>query len=125
MTKIDSRYKLYIDLDYTISLINRKFVLNNNISIKKISTIINIKDINNKKHNASEYIYLKLFFHKLANIALIEREFHIVNNLTIIALIDINIIKLKRITLNFGNNAAIFECYNNTFIFIKVYSYSK
>ena len=100
-------------------------MLNNNILIKKISTIINIKDINNKKHNVSEYIRLKLFFYKLANIVLIEREFHIVDNLTVTALIDINIIKSKRITLDFGNNIAIFECYNNTSILIKVYSYNK
>ena len=100
-------------------------MLNNNISIKKISTIMNIKDINNKKHNASEYIRLKLFFYESANIALIEREFHIVDNLTTIALIDINIIKSKRITLDFDNNVAIFECCDNTSIFIKVYNYSK
>ena len=87
--------------------------------------MINIKDINNKKYNVSEYIRLKLFFHRLANIALIEREFYIINNLTIIALIDINIIKSKRITLDFGNDVAIFEYYNNTSILIKVYSYNK
>ena len=100
-------------------------MLDNNISIKKMSTVINIKGINNKKHNASEYIRLKLFFHKLADIALIEREFHIVDNLTVIALIDINIIKSKRITLDFDNNVAIFGCCDNTSILIKVYSYSK
>ena len=125
LTKIDSRYKLYVDLDYTISLIDRKFVLNNNIFIKKISTVMNIKGINNKKYNVSEYIRLKLFFYKLADIALIEREFHIVDDLTITVLIDIDIIKLKRITLDFGNNAAIFEYYNNISISIEVHSYSK
>ena len=99
-------------------------MLDNNIPIKKIFTIINIKDINNRKHNVSEYIRLKLFFYKLA-IALIEREFHIVNNLTAIAFIDINIIKLKKVSLNFNNDIAIFKCYDNTSIFIKIYSYSK
>ena len=86
---------------------------------------MNIKDISNKKYNASEYIRLKLFFYELANIALIEREFHIINNLTVIALININIIKLKRITLDFGNDTAIFEYCDNISISIKVYSYSK
>ena len=98
-------------------------MLNNNIFIKKISTVINIKGINNKKYNVSEYIRLKLFFYELADIALIEREFHIVDDLTITVLIDIDIIKLKRITLDFGNNTAIFGYYNNTSISIEVHSY--
>ena len=100
-------------------------MLDNNIPIKKISTIINIKDINNKKYNVSEYIRIKLYFVELASIALIEREFHVIDNLTVTALIDINIIKLKRINLNFNNNIVRFEYYNDVLVPIKVYSYNK
>ena len=37
-----------------------------------MSTVINFKDINNKKYNVSEYIRIKLYFAELANIILIE-----------------------------------------------------
>ena len=90
-----------------------------------MSTVMNIKGINNKKHNVSEYIRIKLYFAGSADVILIEREFHVINNLTVTALIDINIIKLERISLNFGTDIVRFEYYNDVLVSIEVYSYSK
>ena len=55
-------YNLYFDIDYIISLINRKFLLEAFLDaiIKRISIFITIKGIDNKKYNASEYIRLKI-----------------------------------------------------------------
>ena len=100
-------------------------MLNNNILIKKIPTIMNIKGIDNKKYNVSEYIRIKLYFAELASVALIKQEFHVIDNLTVTALIDINIIKPERISLDFDNDIVRFECCDDVFVSIKVYSYDK
>lgn len=90
-----------------------------------MSIIINIKGIDDKKYNVSKYIRIKLYFIELADMTLIEREFHVVNNLTATTLIDIDIIKLERISLDFNTNVVRFECCNDVSMSIKVYSYSK
>ena len=96
-------YKLYFDIKYIISLINRIFLSENysTIKIKKISTLIIIKRINNNKYEVSEYIRIKIYFsNKNKIIILIEREFYIIDNLIIKTLIEINIIKSKEIILD-------------------------
>ena len=55
-----------------MSLINKKFVLNNEILIKKIFIIINVKDINKRKYNVNKYIRIKLYFFKSNNVTLIK-----------------------------------------------------
>ena len=60
-----------------------------------------IKEINNNKYEISEYIRIKMYLsNKNKIIILIEREFYIIDNLTIKTLIDINIIKSKEIILD-------------------------
>ena len=60
-----------------------------------------MKEIKNKKHEASEYIKIKIYLlSKNKIITLIKREFHVVNNLIIKTFIKIDIIKLKDIILN-------------------------
>ena len=95
-------FNLYFDTSYIISLINRKFLRNNySIKIKKISTLIIIKGIRSEKHEASEYIRIKLYLlSKNGTVALIKREFYVINNLTAKALIRIDILKPEDIILN-------------------------
>ena len=95
-------YDLYFDIEYTISLIDRKFLLKvfPDALIKKISISITIKGIGDKKYNVSEYVRLKMWLLGGTATTLIERELYIINNLTIKALINIDIIKLKEITIN-------------------------
>ena len=86
-----------------MSLINRTFLSKNyfTIKIKKISILIIIKEINSNKYEVSEYIKIKIyFFNKNKIIILIEREFYIIDNLTIKTLIEIDIIKSKEIILD-------------------------
>ena len=96
-------YNLYFNIKYIISLINRTFLSENHSTtkIKKISTLIIIKEINSNKYEISEYIRIKIYlFNKNKIITLIRREFYIIDNLIVKTLIEINIIKLKEIILD-------------------------
>ena len=86
-----------------MSLINRTFLSENHsiAKIKKISTLIIIREINSNKYEASEYIKIKIYLsNKNKKTILIEREFYIIDNLTAKALIEIDIIKSKEIILD-------------------------
>ena len=62
---------------------------------------ITIKDIEIKRYKVNECIKIKIYlFNKNNNFILIKREFYIIDNLTIKALINIDIIKSKDIILN-------------------------
>ena len=96
-------YNLYFNIKYIISLINRTFLSENYFTtkIKKISTLITIKEINNNKYEISEYIRIKMYlFDKNKIIALIEREFYVIDNLIVKTLIEIDIMKSKEIILD-------------------------
>ena len=53
-------YELCFDIECTISLIDRKFLLNifSGIAIKKISSPITIREIDTNTHDVSEYVRL-------------------------------------------------------------------
>ena len=96
-------YNLCFDTGCIMSLINKTFLSENHptTKIKKMSTSITVKGINSNKHEASEYIKIKMYLSgKNEMIALIEREFHVVDNLTAKALIGIDIMKSKEIVLD-------------------------
>ena len=96
-------YNLYFNIKYIISLIDRVFLnkTHSTIKVKKISTLITIKEINSNKHEVSEYIRIKIYFSNKNKITiLIKREFYIIDNLTTKTLIKINIIKSKDIILD-------------------------
>ena len=100
-------FDLCFDIDYTISLINRIFLRENHLDakIKKMFTSIIVKGIRNKRHEASEYIRIKIYLSgKDSLITLIKREFYIVNGLITKALIDIDIMKSKGIVIDLQNN---------------------
>ena len=100
---LDLFYNLYFNIKCIISLINRTFLNKNysTIKVKKIFTLITIKEINNNKYEISEYIKIKIYLsNKNKIIILIKREFYIINNLIIKTLIEIDIIKLKEIILD-------------------------
>ena len=125
LTQTGRRHKLCLDSGCTMSLIDRKFVLDNNIPIKKMPTVMNVKGIGDRKHDASEYVRIKLHFFGPDGIALIEREFHVVDDLTATALIGIDIIKPEGICLDFGKDVAKFGCCDNLAIPIEVHSHGK
>lgn len=81
--------------------------------------LIIVKDINSKKHNVNKYIKIKIYLsNKNDVITLIKRKLHIVDNLTIKTLIEINIIKFKNIILDLEYNIIKIDVYQNYEIFI-------
>ena len=79
-------------------------------------------DIN--KYNTCEYVIIFIYIlSKNSKIALIRREFYIVDNLSIKILIKINIIKLEDIVLDTNKDLTIINLYNflkvSIFIIIK------
>ena len=60
---MDLFYNLYFDIKYIISLINRTFLSENHSTskIKKIFTLIIIKEVNNNKYKISEYIKTEIY----------------------------------------------------------------
>ena len=59
-----------------------------------------------------------MYFLNKNKIAIIEREFYIIDNLIVKILIKINIIKSKRIIINLKNNIIKIDVYNNSKILI-------
>lgn len=118
LTYQDRLYKYYFNIKYTISLIDYIF-LNQlikkkdlYIDIKKIS-LIKIYNLDIKKHNVYEYTIILIYIsNENDKIILIYREIHIINDLSTKALINIDIIKLKRIILNIDKNLTIIKSYN-------------
>ena len=112
---IKQSYELCFDTEYIINLINRKFLFEifSNIVIKKMSTLITIKDIDVNMHNINEYTKLQIYLFDKNDIIKIEKEFYIVDDLAIKALIDIDIIKSKNMILDIKKNVIIIDSYKN------------
>lgn len=90
-----------------MSLIDRKFLLENHpdAEINKISNPMTVKEIGSKRHEASEYVRIKMYLpSKKGAVALIERELHVIDNLTAKALIGIDIMKPEGIVLDLQND---------------------
>ena len=68
-------------------------------------------------YNVNEYIKLQICLFDKNNRIKIKREFYIVDDLVIKALIDINIMKLKNIILDIEKNVIIIDLYKNIQIF--------
>ena len=83
------------------------------IEIKKTSSI-KIRGLDIKEHNACEYIIILIYIFSCNNekVALIRREIHIVDDLSIKALIEIYIMKSETIILDTAKDMTIIESYN-------------
>ena len=72
-------------------------------------------------HNVNEYVKLQMYLFDKNDIIRVKKEFYIVDNLAIKALIDIDIMKSKGIILDIKKNVIIIDLYKNIqilFIFI-------
>ena len=90
-----------------MSLIDRAFLSENHptAEIKKMPTPMTVRGIGSNKHEASEYVRIKMYLPgKNGMTALIEREFHVVDNLAAKALIGIDIMKPEGIVLDLQND---------------------
>ena len=110
-------YELCFDTGCTMSLIDRKFLMEvcPKIVIKKTPTPITVKGIGANTHNAREYVRLKMYIPGKDGYgtALIHREFYVVDNLAAKALVGIDIIKPEGIILDVARNLmTISSCRN-------------
>ena len=124
---IRQSYKLCFDTRYIINFIDRKFLLEvfPNIVIKKMLIFITMRDIDVNMHNANEYIRLQIYLSDKNDIIKIKREFHIVDDLAVKALIDINIIKSKDMIFDIKKNVIIIDsCKDIQIFFISVNHHS-
>ena len=82
-----------------------------------MSTFMIMRDIDVNMHNVNEYIKLQMYLFNKNNIIKVKREFYIVDNLIVKALIDINIIKLEDIIFDIRKNVIIIDLYKDIQIF--------
>ena len=86
-------------------------------------TTIKVKGIGDKKYDAYKYIKLKMYLQSSnSNIALIDREFHVIDNLTAKVLIGIDIMKPKGIAIDLGINIMKIGAYKDLLIPINITS---
>ena len=76
-----------------------------------------MKDININMHNVNEYVRLQIYLSNKNDIIKIKRKFHIVDDLVIKTLIDINIIKSKDMIFDIKKNVIIIGLYKNIQVF--------
>ena len=79
------------------------------MSIEKIPIPITIRGISDNKYNASEFTKVPIILEgvdttRRARTAVISREFYIVDDLSAKVLISVDILKPKRIVINFSDN---------------------
>jgi len=105
-TKNSVKYDVYADIECTMSLSDREFIksITSNfiIKIRKLMSLILIRDIENKIHNSDEYILMNDFIKEtLLNdtsaITFFQREVHLINDFKMKMLIDIDILNSKQI----------------------------
>ena len=116
---IKQGYELCFDTGCIINLIDRKFLLEvfPSIVIKKMSTFIIVRGIDVNMYDVNEYVKLQMYLSDKNDIAKIEKEFHIVDDLAVKALIDIDIIKPKDMVFDIEKNVIIIDLCKDIQIF--------
>lgn len=107
-----------------MSFIDKRFLTFIKIEIKRTSSKLKMKEIDSKTHDIFEYCVLNLYFRDLSidqsKITHIREEFHLVNDLDVNILIEINIISSKKCILNFKSKSMIFLFCDNIQVFITI-----
>ena len=109
---------LCLNIECTMSFINKKwfYVLNFKIIVRQIIDSIKIRDINDREYFNFDYInlnfYLKNKFKKNFSIIYIKKNVHVINNLKIKILINIDIICSKKMTTNLQTRKLIIDNYD-------------
>ena len=102
-----------------MSLIDRKFLLEVFLSIviKKMLTLMTVRGIDVNMHNVSEYVRLQMYLFNKNGITRVEREFYIVDDLAVKALVGIDIMKSEGMILDIEKNVMIIGLCKNIQIF--------
>ena len=108
-------------------LIDKKYLLKTkfDVTIHKTKQSIRIHDIDDKLHDNSKYTKLNFYVvDTLSNQSSIiihfRREIHLVNDLRIHALFDVDILKFEQVILDMNKRIIIFFACNNLTIFMKL-----
>ena len=91
------------DTGCVMSLVDRQFLREQvpDVEIRKMPTPMTVRGIGSKRHEASEFVSLEMYLPGNGRrVALIEREFHIVDELTAKALVGVDILKPENIAIN-------------------------
>jgi hypothetical protein len=123
----DSNHELHefcVDSRTFMFFVDRKFFTKINVDIRRTSFRLEVRDIESKTHDTSKYFVLDLYFHdhsrNESRIAHIRKEFHLVNDLNVNMLIDINILRFEKCIMNFKRKIMIFFVYENTKVSITI-----
>ena len=133
-TKNSAKYDVYTNIKCTMFLSDKKFIKsitsNFTTKIRKLMSLISIRDIKNKIHNSDEYILMNDFIKEtLLNdtsaIAFFQREVHLINNLKMKMLIDIDILSSKRIQINLNDKILQINSCQDIIIKINIITWKK
>jgi hypothetical protein len=115
----NTTHELCADSRIFMFLIDRKFLKNNVANVENKWTKFNLKmrRIDFKTHDTSKYCFLDLYFREhfkeKLKIAHIQEKFHLMNDLNVNMLIDIDITRLEDCILNFKIKIMIFSFCKN------------
>lgn len=100
------RHKLCADTGCTMSLIDTAFLMKHapKAEIKRMPTPMNVRGLGDKRHDASEYTKLEMYSPGDKGTAVIERELHIVDNLSADVLIGVDILKPEGMVIDLDQN---------------------
>ena len=76
-----------------------------------------MRDINVNMYNINEYVRLQMYLSDKNDIIKIKKEFYIVDDLAVKALVDINIIKSKDMIFDIKKDVIIIDLYKDIQIF--------
>lgn len=113
------KHDFCFDSDTFMSLINWIFIEKQPLHVIKHRIFLNIKikEINIKVHDNLEYDCLDLIFkqkcHEEIVVTHVKTKFHFINNFKTKMLIDMNVMSLKQIKLNFENKVMIMSICKN------------
>ncbi len=102
----DVFHDICIDFNNSIIMIDRKFLSNSilNLQIQTMKFLISIKNVSNKLINTNEFAIIRIHLNELANeklaIAVLIIEVHLVNQLNVKMLVEMNVINSECIILN-------------------------
>lgn len=114
------------NIEYVMSLINAKyFILSlSKIIIEKMSTSINVRNIENVLHQSNVYVMLNLYLDELFNDKKISdhirREFYVVDNLKCKLLMKLDIMISEKMIINLANKSFIIFTCENLIISIRI-----
>ena len=114
-----TKKNVFIDIDCSITLKNRKFIkqqLNENIKIQQLISSLSIRKINDKLIKINNFVIIYLFVIDINDVdeiitIVVFVKVYLIDNLKVNMLVDVNIFKSQRIIVNFDYNTLIIENY--------------